>query len=124
MRRGEEWALPPKDRGAVRALARDYIDSRRLIVSEYILFAVFALILLVFLLGAAKNSSVVLFIEIGIVALIALEALYHSTRVSRLAAQRFPGQSTRGLAWYVAKRSIRLRSSRIPPARVSRGEAI
>src|SRR6266704_6793283 len=30
MRRGEEWALPPKDRGPVRALARDYIDSRRL----------------------------------------------------------------------------------------------
>ena len=90
MRRGEEWALPPKDRGAVRALARDYIDSRRLIVSEYILFAVFALILLVFLLGAAKNSSVVLFIEIGIVALIALEALYHSTRVRRLASAALP----------------------------------
>lgn len=124
MRRGEEWALPPKDRGPVRALARDYIDSRRLIVSEYILFAVFALILLVFLLGAAKNSSVILYLEIAIVALIALEALYHGSRVSRLARQRFPGQSTRGIAWYVAKRSIRLRSSRIPPARVARGEAI
>jgi Protein of unknown function (DUF3043) len=124
MRRGEEWALPPKDRGPVRALARDYIDSRRLVVSEYILFAVFALILLVFLLGAAKNSTVILYLEIGIVALIALEALYHSSRVSRLARQRFPGQSARGLAWYVAKRSIRLRSSRIPPARVARGEAI
>ncbi len=124
MRRGEEWALPPKDRGPVRALARDYIDSRRLVISEYILFAVFALILLVFLLGAAKNSSVILYLEVGIVALITLEALYHSTRVNRLARTRFPGQSTRGIAWYVAKRSIRLRSSRIPPARVSRGEAI
>ena len=41
MRRGEEWALPARDRGAVRALARDYVDSRRLVVSEYILFAVF-----------------------------------------------------------------------------------
>lgn len=124
MRRGEEWALPPKDRGAVRALARDYIDSRRLVVSEYILFAVFAMILVVFAFGAAKNSSFVLYLELGIVLLIAIEALYHATMVSRLARQRLPGESTRGIAWYIAKRAIRLRSSRIPPARVARGQAI
>lgn len=124
MRRGEEWALPPRDRGQVRALARDYVDSRRLIVSEYILFAVFAIILLVFLLGAAKNSSVILYIELAIVGLITVESSFHAMVVRRMAGQRFPGQSTKGLAWYVAKRAIRLRSSRIPPARVARGEAI
>ncbi len=57
-------------------------------------------------------------------ALIALEALFHATMLRRLARQRLPGESTRGIAWYVAKRSIRLRSSRIPPARVARGDAI
>jgi len=124
MRRGEEWALPAKDRGPVRALARDYVDSRRLVVSEYILFGVFALILVVFLLGASKNGSVVLYIEVAIVAVIALEALYHGTVVRRLARQRFPGEPANGLVWYVAKRSIRLRSTRIPPARVARGQAI
>jgi Protein of unknown function (DUF3043) len=124
MRRGEEWALPSRDRGPVKALARDYIDSRRLIISEYILFAVFALILVAFTLGAAKKSSLILYVEIGIVVLIALEALYHATRVRSLAKHRFPGQPTRGLVWYIAKRSIRLRSSRIPPARVTRGEVI
>lgn len=124
MKRGEEWALAAKDRGKVKALARDYVDSRRVIVSEYILFAVFALILLVFLLGAAKNSAVVLYIEVGIVALIGVESLIHATAVRRLAKQRFPEESTRGLTWYVAKRAIRLRSSRIPPARVARGQAI
>ena len=124
MRRGEEWALPAKDRGAVRALARDYVDSRRVVVSEYILFGVFALILIVFMLGSAKNSSIVLYLELGIVALIAVEALYHAAMVRRLARQRLPGESTRGIAWYIAKRAIRLRSSRIPPARVARGQAI
>jgi hypothetical protein len=124
MRRGEEWALSPRDRGPVKALARDYIDSRRLVISEYILFAVFALILLVFAFGAAKNSSIVLYIELGIVLLIGIEALYHATMVRRLVGQRLPGESTKGIAWYIAKRSIRLRSSRIPPARVARGEAI
>jgi Protein of unknown function (DUF3043) len=124
MRRGEEWALPAKDRGPVKALARDYVDSRRVIVSEYILFAVFALILLVFMLGAAQNSATVLYLEVGIVAVIGLEAQFHATAVRRLARRRFPAESTRGIAWYVAKRSIRLRSSRIPPARVARGDAI
>jgi len=124
MRRGEEWALSSKDRGPVRALARDYIDSRRLIVSEYILFAVFALILVVFAFGRAKNSSIVLYIEGAIVLLIGIEAFFHATVLRRLVRQRLPGESTRGIAWYIAKRSIRLRSSRIPPARVARGEAI
>jgi Protein of unknown function (DUF3043) len=124
MRRGEEWALAVKDRGPVRALARDYIDSRRIVLSEYILFVVFALILLVFMLGAAKNSAVVLYLELGIVALIGAESLMHATAVRRLARQRYPGESNRGLTWYIAKRAIRLRSSRIPPARVARGQAI
>jgi hypothetical protein len=124
MRRGEEWALPARDRGPVKALARDYIDSRRLVVSEYILFGVFVLIILVFVLGGAKNPSIVLDIELGIVGLIAAEAVYHGAAVRRLARKRLPDQSTRGIAWYIAKRSIRLRSSRMPPARVSRGEAI
>ncbi len=124
MKRGDEWALPAKDRGAVRALARDYVDSRRFIVSEYILFGVFVLILIIFLLGSSKNSGIVLYIELTIVGIIAVEALYHGTRVTNLAKQRLPGQSTKGISWYVAKRSLRLRGSRIPPARVQRGDAI
>jgi Protein of unknown function (DUF3043) len=123
MKRGEEWALPPRDRGQVKALARDYIDSRRLIVSEYVLFGVFLLIFLLFIAGAAKNSSVILYAELSIVGVIGLESLYNSSRVISLAKKRLPGQSTRGMIWYVAKRSMRLRSSRVPPARLSRGDA-
>jgi len=124
MRRGEEWALPAKDRGPVRALARDYVDSRRFIVSEYILFGVFVLIVIIFALGSSKNSAVVLYVELGIVGVIAIESLYYGTMVTRLAKQRLPGENTRGIIWYVAKRSLRLRVSRIPPPRVERGASI
>lgn len=124
MRRGEEWALPAKDRGPVRALARDYVDSRRFIVSEYILFGVFVLIFIIFALGSSKNSAVVLYVELGIVGVIAIESLYYGTMLTRLAKQRLPGESTRGITWYVAKRSLRLRASRIPPPRVQRGASI
>ena len=36
MRRGEDWALPRKDQGPVRALARDVVDSRRGIGEYYL----------------------------------------------------------------------------------------
>src|SRR5262249_22549458 len=120
----EEWAMPAKDRGKVKALARDYIDSRRLLISEYILFAVFVLLIAVFLLGRGKNSSVILLIELAILGVITVESTYHGAKVARLARQRFPGESTRGLTWYLAKRSIRIRSTRIPPPRVSKGQEI
>ena len=129
MRRGEEWAMRPADRGPVKALARDYVDSRRLIVSEYILFVVFFVIIALFFLGRSSSkssgsSSLVLLAELAIVVLIAVESTYHGARVTRLVKRRLPGESTRGLTWYVAKRSIRIRSSRIPPPRVSRGQAV
>jgi hypothetical protein len=124
MRRGEEWALHPRDRGPVRALARDYIDSRRILVSEYIVFALIALVVVIFALGASHNPIAVLDAEIAIIGIIAVESLYHGSRATRLAKQRYPDASTKGLPWYIAKRSIRLRSSRIPPVRVARGQQV
>jgi hypothetical protein len=126
MRRGEEWAIPAKDRGPVRALVRDYVDSRKFILSEYILFCVFGLIFVIFAFGSTKrsDSSLVLYIELAIVAVIGLEGLYYGMGATRLVKRRLPGESTRGINWYVIKRSLRLRASRIPPARVKRGAAI
>jgi hypothetical protein len=123
MRRGEEWALPAKERGPLRALARDYLDSRRLVLSEYVLFFIFGLLIIMLFTHATTNTSLVLYIEIGVVGLVGLESAFHASRVSRLARQRLPGTNARGMTWYIAKRSIRLRSTRIPPPRVGRGEA-
>jgi hypothetical protein len=123
-RRGDPAALKPKDRGPVRALARDYVDSRRLIFSEFVLFVFFVLILGAFFLGAARSSNLILLIELAILVVIGGEAFYHSLRVTRLAKQRCPDESRRGLLTYIAMRSIRLRSSRMPKPRVKRGQAI
>ncbi len=126
MRRGDQSRMPARERGPVKQLARDYVDSRRVLLSEYVLFGLFALIIAIFVIGLASkhsgsgnvlNSSAVLLIELAILLVVALEGTFHSWRVSRLAGQRFPGESTRGLTWYVTKRSIRLRATRIPPVR-------
>ena len=52
MRRGEEWALPARDRGPVKALARDYVDSKRRI-SEYYMYVMIAVIIVLFVRAAS-----------------------------------------------------------------------
>ena len=125
MRRGDQSAMPARERGPVKQLARDYVDSRRVLLSEYVLFGLVALILVMFLMGRsshgsnALNSGAVLLIELAILVVVGIEGLFHGMRVTRMARQRFPGEPARGLVWYVTKRSIRLRGTRIPPVRDS-----
>ena len=120
MRRGESWALPRKDQGQVRALARDYVDARRSI-SEYYMFGVLVLVVLLFL-PALRKSAVIDYAVLVILAVIVIESIFVSGRVIKLAQQRFPGESTRGLRMYVAIRSTQLRRLRMPTPRVKPGD--
>lgn len=122
MRRGESWALPRKDQGQVRALARDYVDSRRSI-SEYYMFGVLVLVVLLFL-PALRKSAVIDYAVLIILAVIVLESIFVSGRVIKLAQQRFPGESTRGLRMYVAVRNTQFRRLRMPTPRVKPGAKV
>ena len=120
--RGEEWAMPPKDRGPVRALARDVVDSRRGL-AEYYLIAVVPIFVLLFLrvgrlqLIADALVILILIIVIG-------EGYLVGRRVERLARERFPGKSTRGVKLYSALRGTQMRKLRIPKPRVNRGDPV
>lgn len=122
MRRGESWALPRKDQGQVRALARDYVDSRRSI-SEYYMFGVLVLVVLLFL-PALRKSAVIDYAVLIILAVIVIESVLVSGRVIKLAQQRFPGESTRGLRMYVAVRNTQFRRLRMPTPRVKPGTKV
>jgi hypothetical protein len=125
LKRGENWALPPKDQGPVRKLARDYVDSRRGI-SEYYVFAVIAFFILVFI-PALKTSSAVDVIDYGLVGWLLLcvgESMWVGNRVATLARARFPGESTRGVKMYAAIRGAQLRRMRMPAPQVSPGHKI
>jgi hypothetical protein len=122
MRRGESWALPRKDQGQVRALARDYVDSRRSI-SEYYMFGVLVLVVLLFL-PALRKSAVIDYAVLLILAVIVIESILVSGRVIKLAQERFPGESTRGLRMYVAVRNTQFRRLRMPTPRVKPGAKV
>ena len=122
MRRGEEWALPAKDRGPVRALARDYVDSKRRF-SEYYMYGLIVLLLLLFL-RSPITATVLPAVLIFMIVVMAVEGFFIGRRVTALAGERFPGESTRGVKLYAAMRALQIRKLRFPKPRVKPGEAV
>ncbi|MBO0770779.1 MAG: DUF3043 domain-containing protein [Actinobacteria bacterium] len=122
MQRGEEWAMPAKDRGPARALARDYVDSKRRF-SEYYMYGLIVLMILVFV----RNPLVQTLVP-GIVVIIVLimvgEGIFLGRKVRSMVTERYPGEPTRGLAMYSAMRAIQIRRLRMPKPRVKPGDAI
>jgi len=121
-KRGENWALPRKDQGPVRALARDYVDSRRSI-SEYYMFAVLVLVILLFI-PSLRKSAVIDYAVLALLLVIVTESVLVGGRVIKLAQQRFPGESTRGIRMYAAIRGTQIRRLRMPAPRVKPGDKI
>jgi Protein of unknown function (DUF3043) len=117
MRRGEDWALPRKDQGPVKALARDVVDGRRG-VSEYYLYGIVVLIAALFI-PALRENLVVDYVILVILAVIVIEGFYVSNKVIKLARERYPAESTRGIRVYTALRGTQIRKMRVPAPRVS-----
>jgi len=122
VRRGEEWAMPPRDRGPVKALARDYVDSKRR-VSEYYMYGLLVLLVLLFIRTPIVQTIVPLLV-LGAVLIMGIEGVLIGRKVKSLAAERLPGQSTRGLALYSAMRALQIRRLRVPKPRVKPGDSI
>ena len=122
MRRGEAWALNPRDRGPARALARDFVDSKRR-VSEYYMYILVVLLAAVFVRSTAAQaiiSPVVLLLILVIV----VDATLIRRSLGRLMAQRLPGESTRGLTMYAVLWALQIRRFRVPTPRVRPGDKI
>jgi hypothetical protein len=122
MRRGEEWALGPRDKGPVRRLTRDYVDSRRRI-SEYMMY------MLIILLAAtlSRNTAIMSYTTIVVYVMFAaiiLDGFFLSRGLRKLVAERFPGESTRGLTLYAMTRAMYLRRWRVPKPQVKPGAKI
>jgi hypothetical protein len=124
MRRGEEWALPAKDKGPARALARDFVDSKRRI-SEYYMYVLLLLMVFLFTAGRAKNVQVYLdLILLVLLVVLVFDSMVLRRSLRRLMAQRLPGESSVGLTRYAVFRALQIRRFRMPPPRVQPGTEI
>jgi hypothetical protein len=117
---GDEKALPPRDRGPVRRLVRDIVDARRNVGAMLLPFA-FAGLLFGSLPGVRAYTFLLWPILLGA---LLLDSLALRGRVRRLVAERYPGESQKGLFIYALLRSTQLRRLRLPPPRIQRGDPV
>ena len=120
MKAGEAWALNPRDRGPARALARDYIDSKRRI-SEYYMYILVVLLAAVFIRNKAAQTYISPLV-IVLVLVIVIDSQLIRYRLRKLVSERLPGESTRGLTMYAVMRALQIRRFRIPAPRVRPGD--
>src|SRR5215469_4321550 len=120
MRQGEEWALGPRDRGPIKKLARDWVDSHRR-PSEYYMYVL--VILLIALLSRSKvlNTYVSPFVLVLIVVVV-LDGYFIRRALLKLAAERYPNESTRGMTSYAVMRALQIRRFRTPAPRLKPGD--
>jgi hypothetical protein len=120
MKRGEEWALQSRDRGPAKALARDYVDSKRRL-SEYYMYVMVVLIVVLFI----RTGPIQQFaqpIALVLIVFVVVDAWFLGRSLRKLVAQRLPGESTRGLTMYAVFRALQIRRMRTPAPRVKPGD--
>jgi hypothetical protein len=120
--RGEESALPPRDRGPAKRFIRNYVDSRRTI-SEYFL----VLIMVVLFLTIIPNPTIQIFaIAVMYSAMLyaAVDGYLLGRRMKKLITVKFPDQSLRGVGMYAWLRSTQMRRLRAPAPQVKVGEKV
>jgi len=118
--RGDERAMPMRDKGPARRFIRETVDSRRN-VGEYFL----PIVLVVLALSATPNVNVriasTFFMYIALVAAL-VDGFMLTRRVKKEIALRFPNEPTKGLSLYAWLRSTQLRRLRTPPATTPRSK--
>ena len=122
MRRGESWALNPRDRGPARALARDFVDSKRR-VSEYYMYILVVLLAAVFVRSTAAQAIISPLVLV-LIAVILIDASLIRRSLRKLMAERLPNESMKGLTAYAVMRALQIRRFRVPTPRVRPGDKI
>ncbi|TDB91462.1 DUF3043 domain-containing protein [Actinomadura sp. 7K534] len=120
MAKGNEEHLLKRDKGPVRRLARDYVDSRRT-VGSYLMYGMFAIVLLS-MMPIPIARLLVLFAPPVLLFVVFAEGILLSRGIKRLAAERYPDESAKGVGMYAAMRAMQIRRLRIPNPRVKIGE--
>jgi Protein of unknown function (DUF3043) len=119
--KGEQWALPARDRGTVKGLTRDYVDSRRR-VSEFYMYGLVVLLALLFVRNAFVQSIVPLVVLAAVLVML-VEGIFIGRRARALAEERLPGESTQGVRLYAAMRALQIRQLRMPKPRIKPGDS-
>lgn len=121
MAAGDPRYLPERDKGEVKAFARDWVDSRRFI-NEWALPASLVFLLIFFLSSVAPRfANVATAIAMIFIVVIAVEGVWLGRRVNKAARQKFPNSTETGfsLGFYAYGRATQPKKWRTPRPRVT-----
>ena len=118
--RGDENALPARDRGPVKRFVRNYVDSRRSI-GEYFL-PVIGVVLLVSLIPIAAAAVIGVVLMYTVLFASVIDGALLGRKIKREVVVRFPEETVKGLAMYGWLRSTQMRRMRAPKPGVAVGE--
>jgi hypothetical protein len=110
--RGDENALPIRDRGPVRRFVRDEVDARRS-VGEFFMPIIFIVLLLSVVPNMTVNViAIILMYTVLIYAVV--DGFFLSRKLKKQIAAKFPDANTKGLGMYGWLRSTQMRRLRAP----------
>jgi hypothetical protein len=118
--RGEEAALPSRDRGPARRFVRNFVDARRS-PGEFFLPVIFVVLVLI---SIVPQALIVVALMYAIMLFAVIDGFIMNRKIRKALALKFPGTSTKGLGMYAWLRSTQMRKLRAPHPQVKVGDSI
>ncbi|MGY1741030.1 MULTISPECIES: DUF3043 domain-containing protein [unclassified Blastococcus] len=124
MAMGDDSYLPARDRGPVRKLVRDIVDSRRNLGSLFLPIA--ALILVGYFVPNPAVQGYTVLVWMAYFLVFIGDSFVLGRRISRTVRERFPKEQvkSRSLVWYGISRSTMIRRWRFPKPEVAVGQQL
>ena len=120
--RGDENALPLRDRGPEKKFVRNYVDARRSIGEYFLPIIGFVLILSLIPISAFAVAGIVIMYSVLLFSVV--DGFFLSRKIKAEVSKQFPDKSTKGLGLYGWLRSTQMRRMRAPKPQVKTGEKI
>ena len=119
--RGDENALPARDKGPVKKFVRNYVDSRKSI-GEYFLPIIFVVLFLTLIPSPIFQIGSII-IMYGVLLISVIDGFFLSRKIKSAVAVKFPGTELKGIGMYGWLRSTQMRRMRTPKPQIKVGDS-
>lgn len=119
--RGDENALPARDKGPVKKFVRNYVDSRKSI-GEYFLPIIFVVLVLTLIPSPVFQIGSII-IMYGVLLISVIDGFFLSRKIKVAVLAKFPGTETKGIGMYGWLRSTQMRRMRTPKPQIKVGDS-
>ncbi len=122
MMAGDEKFLMARDKGPVRKMTRDLVDSRRNFAGLFMPFA----ILLIVAIMVPKFAAIANLMLLVFVVFMAIDSVFLGRMVNKRVRERYPDtqETSFRLGWYAFTRAMQLRVMRAPKPQTKLGDKV